>query len=100
MGAETSLQGKTVSGTVTRIDDDEVIVDVGLKSEGRIPLSEFGVQAVKVGDVVDVFIERYEDREGNAVLSREKARREEAWGDLEAAMTKGEHVSVSSMRTT
>ncbi len=93
MGEETSLQGKTVSGTVTRIDDDEVIVDVGLKSEGRIPLSEFGIQAVKVGDVVDVFIERYEDREGNAVLSREKARREEAWGDLEAAMTKGEHVT-------
>ena len=93
MGAETSLQGKTVSGTVTRIDDDEVIVDVGLKSEGRIPLAEFGVQAVKVGDVVEVYIERYENREGNAVLSREKARREEAWGDLEQAMTRGEHVN-------
>ncbi len=93
MGTGSALQGKTVSGTVTRIDDDEVIVDVGLKSEGRIPLSEFGVQAVNVGDVVEVFIERYEDREGNAVLSREKARREEAWGDLEVAMTKGEHVN-------
>ncbi|MBQ3695611.1 MAG: 30S ribosomal protein S1 [Alphaproteobacteria bacterium] len=93
MGTDKSLQGKTVSGTVTRIDDDEVIVDVGLKSEGRIPLSEFGVQAVQVGDIVEVFIERYEDREGNAVLSREKARREEAWGDLEQAMTKGEHVN-------
>ena len=93
MGKETSLQGKTVSGTVTRIDDNEVIVDVGLKSEGRIPLSEFGIQAVKVGDIVEVFVERYEDREGNVVLSREKARREEAWGDLEQAMTRGEHVN-------
>ena len=88
-----TLQGKVVSGTVTAIDDGEVVVDVGLKSEGRIPLSEFGVQSVNVGDIVEVFVERYENRDGNAVLSREKARREEAWGDLEAAMSKGEHVN-------
>jgi len=88
-----ALQGKVVSGTVTAIDDGEVIVDVGLKSEGRIPLAEFGVQSVNVGDVVEVYVERYENRDGNAVLSREKARREEAWGDLEAAMSKGEHVN-------
>ncbi|MBP5343582.1 MAG: 30S ribosomal protein S1 [Alphaproteobacteria bacterium] len=90
---KSSLQGKVVSGTVTAIDKDEVVVDVGLKSEGRIPLTEFGVQSVNVGDIVEVFVERYENRDGNAVLSREKARREEAWGDLEAAMSKGEHVN-------
>ena len=74
-------------------DDDVVIVDVGLKSEGRIPLAECGAQELKVGDTIEVYIDRYEDRNGNAVLSREKARREEVWGDLEKAMEKGEHVT-------
>ncbi len=88
-----ALQGKVVPGTVVGFDDDVVIVDVGLKSEGRIPLSECGAQELNVGDTIEVFIDRYEDKNGNAVLSREKARREEAWGDLEKAMEKGEHVT-------
>lgn len=87
------VQGQVVKGTITALTKDEVIVDVGLKSEGRIPVQEFGTQSVKVGDEVEVYVERYEDRNGNAVLSREKARREEAWGDLEKAMASGEHVN-------
>ncbi len=87
-----SLQGKVVSGKIVGFDDDVVIVDVGLKSEGRIPVSEFGVQSLSLGDMVDVYIDRYEDKDGNAVLSREKARREEAWGDLEKSLANGEHV--------
>ena len=88
-----ALQGKVVSGTIIGFDDDMVIVDVGLKSEGRIPLKECGAQELKIGDSIEVYIDRYEDRNGNAVLSREKARREEVWGDLEKAMEKGEHVT-------
>lgn len=87
-----ALQGKVVSGTVIGFDDDKVIVDVGLKSEGRIPLAECGNADLKIGDKIDVYIDRYEDRDGNAVLSREKARREEAWEDLEKSLAKGEHV--------
>ena len=88
-----SFQGKVVSGKVVGFDDDIVIVDVGLKSEGRIPLRECGMGVeLSVGDNIDVYIDRYEDKDGNVVLSREKARREEAWGDLEKAMEKGEHV--------
>ena len=70
-----ALQGKVVAGTVIGFDDDNVIVDVGLKSEGRIPLSECGAQELKVGDTIEVYIDRYEDRNGNSVLSREKSRR-------------------------
>ncbi len=87
-----SLQGKVVSGKIVGFDDDMVIVDVGLKSEGRIPMSECGSQTLNIGDDIDVFIDRYEDKNGNVVLSREKARREEAWGDLEKSLEKGEHV--------
>lgn len=87
-----SLQGKVVAGKIVGFDDDMVIVDVGLKSEGRIPVSEFGIQNLNLNDVIDVYIDRYEDKNGNVVLSREKARREEAWGDLEKSMEKGEHV--------
>jgi len=87
-----SSQGKVISGKIVGFDDETVIVDVGLKSEGRIPVSEFGVQTLNIGDDVDVYVERYEDKNGNVVLSREKARREEAWGDLEKALATGEHV--------
>ncbi len=87
-----SMQGKVLSGTVVGIDDDIVIVDVGLKSEGRIPLSECGAKGVNIGDKIDVFVERYEDKHGTVVLSREKARREEAWGELEKSLEKGEQV--------
>lgn len=88
-----SLEGTVVKGTIVAVDEDAVTVDVGLKSEGRIAKREFGAGAeLNVGDTVDVYIDRYEDREGNVVLSREKARREEAWNDLEKALEKGEKV--------
>ena len=87
-----SLQGKVVSGKIVGFDDDYVTVDVGLKSEGRIPVSEFGAQTLNLDDSVDVFVDRYEDKDGNVVLSREKARREEVWGDLEKSLAAGEHV--------
>ncbi len=84
---EQGFEGRVIKGTVLSIDSDVAVVDVGLKSEGRVPLKEFGNPGqdleLKVGDTVDVFVERYEDREGLIRLSREKARREEAWIELE-----------------
>jgi small subunit ribosomal protein S1 len=89
LGPDTGFAGSVVTGRVLRIDDDYAVVDVGLKSEGRVPLKEFAPQGqkpeVKPGDVVELFVERYEDRDGSIVLSREKARREEAWTNLEKA---------------
>jgi small subunit ribosomal protein S1 len=88
-GSSNRLEGNVVKGTVVAIDSDEVVVDVGLKSEGRVPLREFGVHGqppeVKVGDRVDVYVERFENKSGEAVLSRDKARREESWNRLERA---------------
>ena len=86
-GGRDGFEGSVLNGTVLRIDGDAVLVDVGLKSEGRIPMKEFGAGAdadkIAVGDKIDVFVERYEDRDGLIRLSREKARREEAWISLE-----------------
>ena len=85
------LEGSVVRGTVVGLDDDTVIVDVGLKSEGRVPLKEFGSPGqppeVRVGDNVEVFVERFENKGGEVVLSREKAKREESWNRLERAFT-------------
>ena len=89
LGGSAGFEGSVISGRVLRIDDDYVIVDVGLKSEGRVPLREFAPVGAKPevtpGDVFDLFIERYEDKDGSMVLSREKARREESWTQLEKA---------------
>ena len=88
------ITGSVVKGTIIRVTPDFATVDVGLKSEGRIPLREFGQNAeLKVGDVVEVYVDRYEDKDGNIVLSREKARREEAWQDLEKSMNANERVN-------
>jgi small subunit ribosomal protein S1 len=91
LGENTSFHGSVISGKVIRIDDDFAVVDVGLKSEGRVPLKEFAPQGqtpeIKVGDVIELFVERYEDRDGAIILSREKARREEAWTNLEKSFT-------------
>ncbi len=96
-GGDDGFEGRVLKGTVISVDNDNVIVDVGLKSEGRVPLKEFGAPgqdaAVAAGDEVDVFVERYEDRDGLIRLSREKARREEAWADLEKAFNKQERVN-------
>jgi small subunit ribosomal protein S1 len=85
LGTENSLEGMVLRGTVVTIRNDLVQIDVGLKSEGYVPLKEFGAHPPKLGDEVDVFIDRYEDRNGDIALSRDKARREESWVDLEKA---------------
>jgi small subunit ribosomal protein S1 len=87
LGADTGFAGSVLPGRVLRLDGDVAVMDVGLKSEGRVPLKEFApageTAEVKPGDVFDVFVERYEDKDGSIRLSREKARREEAWTVLE-----------------
>ena len=91
---ENGILGTVVKGTIVKISDDYVTVDVGLKSEGNIPVREFGTNPeLKIGDVVEVLVDRYEDKDGNIVLSREKARREEVWVDLEKSMNAGERVN-------
>ncbi len=84
-----SMEGSVVKGVVVSIENDFALIDVGLKCEGRISMKEFagpGQQAeIKVGDVVEVYLERIENAMGEAVISRDKARREEAWEKLEQA---------------
>ena len=96
VGDKTNFEGRLIKGTVLSIDNDAALIDVGLKVEGRVPLKEFSVPGqpveLKVGDEVEVFIERIENRRGEAVLSRERARREEAWEKLEKASEDGERV--------
>ena len=81
------LEGTVVKGTVVAIEKDLAIIDVGLKTEGRIALKEFGAAGrdgtIQVGSVVEVYVDRVENALGEAVLSREKARREESWVKLE-----------------
>jgi small subunit ribosomal protein S1 len=96
-GSADSLEGTVVKGRVVNIDNDMVLIDVGLKSEGRVALKEFAVPGqpveLKVGDTVEVYLERMEDKNGEAVLSREKAKREEAWTLLEKSFTDQSRVS-------
>jgi small subunit ribosomal protein S1 len=89
LGTDSGFDGSVITGRIVRIEGDSAVIDVGLKSEGRVPLKEFAAPGqkpeVKPGDLVDVYVERYEDRDGSIILSREKARREEAWTNLEKA---------------
>jgi small subunit ribosomal protein S1 len=86
-GAAGGFEGRVVKGTVTAIDNDMVVIDVGLKSEGRVPLREFSMPGQKaelnVGDEVEVYVDRVENAQGEAMLSRDRARREAAWDRLE-----------------
>ncbi len=97
VGDGAGFEGRLIKGTVLSIDNDAALIDVGLKVEGRVPLKEFSVPGqpheLKIGDKVEVFIERIENRRGEAVLSRERARREEAWEKLEKAHDKVERVN-------
>nr|WP_193337475.1 30S ribosomal protein S1 [Devosia beringensis] len=90
------LEGAVVKGTVVAIEKDLAIIDVGLKTEGRIPLKEFGAAGrdglIKVGSIVEVYVDRVENAAGEAVLSREKARREESWVKLEVMYNNNERV--------
>src|SRR3954462_1165035 len=90
-------EGQVIKGTIVAIENDFAMVDVGLKTEGRISLKEFampGVPAdIKVGDTVEVYLERVENALGEAVLSRDKARREESWVKLEKAFNEQTRVT-------
>jgi small subunit ribosomal protein S1 len=89
-------EGSVIKGTVVGIEKDLAVIDVGLKTEGRVALREFtgpGRQNdIKIGDTVEVYLERVENALGEAVLSRDKARREESWGKLEKAFQNNEKV--------
>jgi small subunit ribosomal protein S1 len=89
-------EGTVMKGIVIAIEKDVAVIDVGLKTEGRVALKEFNgpgrETALKVGDEVDVYLERVENAMGEAVISRDKARREESWVKLEVAFEKGEKV--------
>jgi small subunit ribosomal protein S1 len=101
LGKTGSLEGTVIKGRVISIENDSVLIDVGLKSEGRVDLKEFTAPGqspghqpdIKVGDTVEVFLERMEDKNGEAQLSREKARREEAWTLLEKSFQGNERVT-------
>jgi small subunit ribosomal protein S1 len=97
LGRDTSFDGSVVTGRVVRLTDEFAVVDVGLKSEGRVALKEFGppgtTPEVKPGDMVELYVERYEDKDGTIILSREKARREESWTNLEKAFETQQRVS-------
>ncbi|HKJ61831.1 MAG TPA: 30S ribosomal protein S1 [Hyphomicrobiales bacterium] len=89
-------EGSVVKGTIVAIENDLAVIDVGLKTEGRVPIKEFGATGrnatLSVGDQVEVYLERVENALGEAVLSRDKARREESWNRLEEKFNAGEKV--------
>ncbi|MFP6743357.1 MAG: 30S ribosomal protein S1 [Alphaproteobacteria bacterium] len=91
--------GTVVKGTIISIENDMALVDVGLKAEGRVALTEFAEPGqsseVKIGDQVEVFLDRLENAQGEAVLSRDKAKREEAWVQLEVAFNESGRVKGS-----
>ena len=91
------LEGTLVKGRVTAIENDLAIIDVGLKTEGRVPLREFAMAGqpadLSVGDDVEVYLERIENAMGEAMLSRDKARREESWTVLEKSFEANERVT-------
>lgn len=95
--AQDGLEGSVVKGRITAIEGDQVLIDVGLKSDGRIALKEFAQPGqeteLAVGDEVEVYIDRMENAQGEVVISRERARREEAWTQLEQAFKNAERVN-------
>jgi small subunit ribosomal protein S1 len=102
-GSNDAMEGSVIKGTVVAIEKDMAVVDVGLKTEGRIALKEFTgpdkVLTIKVGDTVEVYLERIENAMGEAVISRDKARREESWVKLEKAFEKQEKVDGTIFNT-
>jgi small subunit ribosomal protein S1 len=95
--ADEGFEGRVVKGTITAIENDKAVIDVGLKSEGRVALREFArgegaEHGLKVGDEVEVFVDRVENADGEAMLSRDRARREAAWDKLESEFGEGKRV--------
>jgi len=97
LSKEDVFEGSVVKGKVVGIEKDVAVIDVGLKMEGRVPLREFAMAGqpaeLNVGDEVEVYLERVENALGEAVLSRDKARREESWTRLEKQFENGEKVT-------
>ncbi len=97
LGSRGMVEGRVMPATVVAVEHDFVVVDIGLKTEGRIPLREFlvddGAGQPKAGDIVEVYLDRIENALGDAVVSREKARREEAWTRLEKSFAANEPVN-------
>jgi small subunit ribosomal protein S1 len=95
--SQSPQEGAVIKGKVVAIENDFAVVDVGLKTEGRVALKEFGLPGqppnVNIGDEVEVYLERVENALGDAVLSRDKARREESWIRLEKAFNDGTRVN-------
>src|ERR1044071_5711322 len=95
-GENEAFEGRVVTGTVTAIENDLAVIDVGLKSEGRVALREFAAPGQKaeiaVGDEVEVYVDRVENAQGEAMLSRDRARREAAWDKLEKEFEAGHRV--------
>src|SRR5881409_4332254 len=95
-GENETFEGKVVKGIVTGIENDMAVIDVGLKSEGRVALREFAMPGQKaeiaVGDEVEVYVDRVENSAGEAMLSRDRARREAAWDKLEKEFEAGNRV--------
>jgi small subunit ribosomal protein S1 len=95
-GENEAFEGKVVKGTVTGIENDMAVIDVGLKSEGRVALREFAAPGqkadIKIGDEVEVYVDRVENSAGEAMLSRDRARREAAWDKLEGEFSAGNRV--------
>src|SRR5438552_13543780 len=95
-GENETFEGKVVKGIVTGIENDMAVIDVGLKSEGRVPLREFAAPGqraeLKIGDEVEVYVDRVENSAGEAMLSRDRARREAAWDKLEKEFEAGNRV--------
>jgi small subunit ribosomal protein S1 len=95
-GENEAFEGKVVKGTVTGIENDMAVIDVGLKSEGRVALREFAAPGqkadIKIGDEVEVYVDRVENSAGEAMLSRDRARREAAWDKLEKEFEAGNRV--------
>jgi small subunit ribosomal protein S1 len=94
--ADGGFEGRVVKGTVTAIENDKAVIDVGLKSEGRVSLREFAQpgqpHGLSVGDEVEVYVDRVENSDGEAMLSRDRARREAAWDKLESEFGEGKRV--------
>ncbi|WP_137679463.1 30S ribosomal protein S1 [Aurantiacibacter suaedae] len=95
-GAEGGFEGRVVKGTVTNIENGMALIDVGLKSEGRVALKEFergeDDHGLTIGSEVEVFVDRVENADGEAMLSRDRARREAAWDKLESEFGEGKRV--------
>ncbi|OYW49369.1 MAG: 30S ribosomal protein S1 [Novosphingobium sp. 28-62-57] len=94
--ANGGFEGRVVKGTITAIENDKAVIDVGLKSEGRVALREFASpgqpHGLSVGDEVEVYVDRVENSDGEAMLSRDRARREAAWDKLENEFGEGKRV--------